>query len=112
VIIRTSSEELGNVAQWCAKELNIDTYDVKVIINECCLKHDNAWGWTYDLAFEDEIDVELDKNLSTNKKILTLCHEMVHVRQVCRGDENFCEVEANKLERELYEQYKTNKRIL
>ena len=105
MIIKTSSEELGAVAQWCANKLNIDVYDVNVIINECCLKHDGAWGWTYDLAFENEIDVELDENLSTENRILTLCHEMVHVRQVCRGDEAFCEDEAHELEEELYEGY-------
>lgn len=107
--LTTTNALLGDVALFCAKELGVDQYNVRVIINECCLKHDNAMGWTYDLAFGNEIDIEIEETLSNDKKILTMCHEMVHVRQSCRGDEHFCEDEANKLEKELYEKYKTNK---
>jgi hypothetical protein len=105
MIIYSSNKLLSDVALYCAEKLFVDLYSVKIIISECCLKHDNAMGWTYDL-FEDEIDIEIDKNLSNDKKILTMCHEMVHVRQAARGDEAFCEIEANKLEGVLYDEFR------
>lgn len=98
---------LADVAKYCAKKLDITQYNVNIHISECCLKHDQALGWCYDLD-GNELDVEIEQSLSADDKILTLCHEMVHARQAIRGDKAFCEDEANKLEKELYEQYKTN----
>lgn len=96
------SPELGDIALYCAQELGIDAYNVIININECCLKHDNAMGWCYDVM-EDEIDIEIEKTLSLKKKMITLCHEMVHAWQACKGDETFCEEQANKLEGRLYD---------
>ncbi len=92
---------LDEVKEFCLKELDMRHYNIDVIISECCLKHDRALGWCYDIH-EGEIDIEIEQTLSAKDKILTLCHEMVHARQACRGDETFCEDEANKLEGELY----------
>jgi hypothetical protein len=61
-------------------------------------------GWTYDIV-DGEVDIEIDKNLSTYDKIVTLCHEMVHVRQFSENrvaDEK----EAVSLEKQLYNEYK------
>ncbi len=92
-----------DIVNFCSEKLKI-RYDLDIIVTECCLKHDNTMGWTYDL-FEDEIDIEIDKNLSFNDKILTLCHEMVHAWQFSQGRESN-EEEAMKLEKELYNKYK------
>jgi predicted metallopeptidase len=61
-------------------------------------------GWTYTIH-DGEIDIEIDKNLSFQDKILTLCHEMVHAWQFSQGRESN-EEEAMKLEKELYNKYK------
>lgn len=95
---------LSDVVDYCSVSLGIVEYDVEIVVTECCLKHDNAMGWCYDVV-DGEIDIEIEQSLSPEKKILTLCHEMVHARQACRGDDTFCEDEANKLEEKLYDGY-------
>jgi hypothetical protein len=61
-------------------------------------------GWTYTIH-DGEIDIEIDKNLSFQDKILTLCHEMVHAWQFSQDRESD-EEEALKLEVKLYNEYK------
>jgi hypothetical protein len=95
---------LDDVKNYCIDQLGLFEYDIDIIITECCLKHDRAMGWCYDVH-DGEIDIEIEETLSPDKKIITLCHEMVHARQACRGDESFCEDEANGLEQELYDGY-------
>lgn len=92
-----------SIIAFCIDRLSIRK-DLDVIVTECCLKHDNAMGWTYDVH-ENEIDIEIDVNLDKSDKLLTLCHEMVHVLQYSEGrDAN--EHEAYKLENKLYKEYK------
>lgn len=115
--ISTSNSNLFHLANFCIKELKIELYDATVVINEVCLKEDKVKGWTQDISYESYdseiyVDVKIDKNLPQHEKLLTLCHEMVHVRQACRGDEIFSEDEANALEEKLYEQYKIDCRVL
>lgn len=93
--------KLDEVKNYCINLLGLQDYDIDIIITECCLKHDNTMGWCYDIH-DGEIDIEIEETLSIDKKIITLCHEMVHARQACRGDDAFCEIEANELEGELY----------
>ncbi len=99
-MISAPSALLSDVALYCSQELGIDFKNVEIHITECCLKHDRALGWCYDII-ENEVDIEVDINLSDHDQILTLCHEMVHARQAIRGDATFDEDEANKLEKEL-----------
>jgi hypothetical protein len=93
--------ELTGIANYCVKELGLDEYDIEIVITECCLKNEGAMGFCHDVI-EGEIDIQIDQNMSLKKKMITLCHEMVHARQACRGDEAFCEIEACKLESVLY----------
>jgi hypothetical protein len=103
-MISAPSTLLSDVALYCSQELGIDFKNVEIHIIECCLKHDGAFGWCYDII-ENEVDIEVDINLSDHNKILTLCHEMVHARQAIRGDATFDEDEANGLEQELCDGY-------
>ena len=103
-MIIVPNQALGDVAAFCMEKLGIAEDSVDIHITECCLKDDNAMGWCYDIL-DGEIDIELEETLDDPTKILTLCHEMVHVRQAYRGDEKFCEREANKLEKELYNEF-------
>jgi len=103
-MIIVPNQALGDVAVFCMEKLGMTDSDVDIHITECCLKDDNALGWCYDML-DGEIDIELEESLDDPTKILTLCHEMVHVRQAYRGDEEFCEHEANKLEKELYDEF-------
>jgi hypothetical protein len=103
-MIIVPNQALGDVAAFCMEKLGIIECDVDIHITECCLKDDNALGWCYDML-DGAIDIELEESLDDPTKILTLCHEMVHVRQAYRGDEKFCEREANKLEKELYDEF-------
>jgi len=92
-----------DIVNFCSEKLRI-RYDLDIIVTECCLKHDNAMGWTY-TTHDGEIDIEIDKNLPFQDKILTLCHEMVHAWQFSQDRESD-EKEALKLETELYNEYK------
>jgi Zn-dependent peptidase ImmA (M78 family) len=92
-----------DIVNFCSKKLRI-RYDLDIIVTECCLKHDNTMGWTYTIH-DGEIDIEIDKNLPFQDKILTLCHEMVHAWQFSQDRESN-EEEALKLETELYNEYK------
>lgn len=104
MIIKVESPRHLSIAQFCAEELDIPgSYDI--IITECCLKEDDALGWTYDIH-DNEIDVEIEETLDDEEKLITLCHEMVHVRQAARGDKVFCEKEAEFLEEILAAKYK------
>ena len=94
--------ELEAIVGYCRDHLYI-RHDLDIIITECCLKHDGALGWCYDIH-EGEIDIELDMNQSIESKALTLCHEMVHAWQFSQDRES-CEDEAKKLEEVLYNGY-------
>ena len=104
-MIVAPNTDLIDMAIFCINELDIDK-DLNIFISLCRLKHDEAWGWTYDLD-KDEIDVELDENLSRPNMLLTLCHEMVHVKQYSE-DREANEEEALKLEEVLYNKYIKN----
>jgi Zn-dependent peptidase ImmA (M78 family) len=92
-----------DIVNFCSKKLRI-RYDLDIIVTECCLKQEGAMGWAY-TVHDGEIDIEIDKNLPFQDKILTLCHEMVHAWQFSQGRESN-EEEALKLETELYNEYK------
>jgi hypothetical protein len=73
------------------------------------LTEDNAHGWC--VASSDkpgfnknEYDIELEETLNDDELLVTLCHEMVHVRQYSQGERSN-EREAISLENELAEKY-------
>jgi Zn-dependent peptidase ImmA (M78 family) len=93
-----------DIVEFCRDTLNI-RHDLDIIVVETsCLEQEGAMGWTYNIQ-DGEIDIEIDKNLSFQDKILTLCHEMVHAWQFSQ-DRKSDEDEALKLETELYNKYK------
>ena len=97
-----------DIVNFCRDALGI-RHDLAIIVSECCLKHEGAMGWTYDMH-DNEIDIEIDESLGFQDKIITLCHEMVHAWQFSQGKESN-EEEALKLELELYNKYKEKGRI-
>jgi len=91
-----------DIVEFCRGRLNI-RQDVEIVISECCLKQDNVMGWTYDI-YDNEIEIEIDHNLSIQDKIITLCHEMVHAWQYSQY-RKADELEAENLELKLYMEY-------
>ena len=93
---------MNDVIEYCRARLDI-RHDLDVIVTECCLKQDDAWGWTYDM-YDKQIEVEIEQSLSLRDKMITLCHEMVHVKQYSEGldaDEDA----AYRLEEVLYNEF-------
>jgi hypothetical protein len=93
---------MNDVIEYCRDRLHI-RHDLDVIVTECCLKQDGAWGWTYDMD-DKEIEVEIEQSLSLRDKMITLCHEMVHVKQYSEG-RDADEDEAYGLEEVLYNEF-------
>ena len=73
--------------------------DVEVIHTD--LTEDNVFGWT--LINNDQNEIEIHNDLSTEDYITTLIHELIHVDQNLRGlrDDEKRENEAYKLEKRL-----------
>ena len=73
--------------------------DVEVIHTD--LTEDNVFGWT--LINNDQNEIEIHNDLSTEDYITTLIHELIHVDQNVRGlrDDEKRENEAYKLEKRL-----------
>ena len=73
--------------------------DVEVIHTD--LTKDNVFGWT--LINNDQNEIEIHNDLSTEDYITTLIHELIHVDQNVRGlrDDEKRENEAYKLEKRL-----------
>ena len=97
--------DLRGVVDFCIKELNIrDEVVVEVYLED--LTEDSAQGWCHD-DYDDDFchEIELEKTLNDEDMLVTLCHEMVHVRQFSTGNDSD-EKEANELENILAEKYK------
>ena len=73
--------------------------DIEVIHTD--LTEDNVFGWT--LINNDQNEIEIHNDLSTEDYITTLIHELIHVDQNVRGlrDDEKRENEAYKLEKRL-----------
>ena len=101
--------DFGRVVEFCRDELIISN---NVIINVSLedLTEDNAHGWCVKSSDKfgfnsNEYDIELEETLNDDEMLVTLCHEMVHVRQYSQGERSN-EREAISLENELAEKYK------
>ena len=79
------SELLGNSAAFFAKKLNVEKCNYKVYIcTKRNLKREGHMGLCAKTG-EREITVAVDSNLPLPNILYTLAHEMVHVKQICRG---------------------------
>lgn len=75
--------ELADAAvRWCIKKLmpRVRTLDIKVRFTKC-----DAYGYCMS-STNRKFHLELRKNMSLYDLISTVCHEMVHVKQYCRGE--------------------------
>ena len=102
--------DIGDVVEFCRDELCIlGEVVTKVYLKD--LTKDNVHGWCTDSSGmgdfnEYEYDIEIEKTLNDEEMLVTLCHEMVHVRQYSQGDA-VNEREAEELETVLAEKYKS-----
>ena len=78
---------------------NLNDVDIEVIQKD--LTEDNVFGWTTEN--NDQNEIEIHNDLSTEDYITTLIHELIHVDQNVRGlrDDEKRENEAYKLEKRL-----------
>lgn len=102
---------IDNVVEFCKEELNIrDEVNVHVYLDDL-LEEEGVKGWCHDdhlFSEEDELEyeIEIEESLDNDEMLVTLCHEMVHVKQYSDGyDAN--ETEAYDLENELSEKYRS-----
>lgn len=100
---------IDDVVEFCKEELVIDK-ETKVFVYLEDLTEDGVAGWCHDDFItiegeEIEYEIDIDMNLDPDEMLVTLCHEMVHVKQYTEGrlsDED----EAYKLENVLAGKYK------
>jgi hypothetical protein len=101
--------DVQKVIRFCRSELGImDSVKVEVSLED--LTEDNAHGWCIKPTdfhnFKlNAYDIELEETLNDEEMLVTLCHEMVHVRQYSEGDKSD-EREAEELESVLADKYK------
>ena len=101
--------DFNNVVEFCRDELGISD-KVEIVVSLENLIEDNIHGWCTNSSDmgdfnKNEYDIELDKTLDDDEMLVTLCHEMVHVRQYSQGG-NANEREAEELETVLAKKYK------
>ena len=68
-----------SVVAHCFNEL-IPTHDVNINVLVRDIQTDNINGW-YQWTDDHNSEISVDKSLSKNQFIKTLCHEMVHVKK-------------------------------
>ena len=101
---------IGEVIEFCRDELSImDEVIVEVYLKD--LTKDNVHGWCVDSSEfpgfgDNEYEIEIEETLNDDDMLVTLCHEMVHIRQYSEGDPSN-EREAEELETVLAEKYKS-----
>lgn len=101
--------DISNVVEFCRKELNIgEENNILVFLED--LTEDGVKGWCSDdlveVDGEIEYEIDIEETLSDEEMLVTLCHEMVHVKQYSEGriaDED----EAYDLENVLVEKYRS-----
>ena len=100
---------IGEVIEFCRDELSImDEVIVEVYLKD--LTKDNVHGWCVDSSEfpgfgDNEYEIEIEETLDDDDMLVTLCHEMVHIRQYSEGNPSN-EREAEELETVLAEKYK------
>jgi hypothetical protein len=101
---------IGEVIEFCRDELSImDEVIVEVYLKD--LTKDNVHGWCVDSSEfpgfgDNEYEIEIEETLNDDDMLVTLCHEMVHIRQYSEGNPSN-EREAEELETVLAEKYKS-----
>lgn len=98
---------INNVVEFVRNELAIGI-DVDIDVDLLNLEDEGVKGWCF--GMDGEYTIELDCNLPADEMALTLCHEMVHVRQYETtgiADED----EAYDLENILFERVKDAKLV-
>ena len=110
-------ELVNDVAYWCVNKLmpRMKKLDIEIQINN--LK-DNAVGYCMMQDDNRTYEIEVDKKLDIEEMIVTVCHEIVHVKQYARNElgindkndgQNYFDLpyekEAYKLQEILLKQY-------
>ena len=113
-------ELVNDVAYWCVNKLmpRMKKLDIEIQINN--LK-DNAVGYCMMQDDNRTYEIEVDKKLDIEEMIVTVCHEMVHVKQYARNElgindkndgQNYFDLpyekEAYELQEILLKQYQEN----
>tara|TARA_Y100000992_G_scaffold148558_1_gene99023 strand:- start:1304 stop:1705 length:402 start_codon:yes stop_codon:yes gene_type:complete len=78
-------ELVNDVAYWCVNKLmpRMKKLDIEIQINN--LKN-NAVGYCMMQDDNRTYEIEVDKKLDIEEMIVTVCHEMVHVKQYARNE--------------------------
>lgn len=94
---------IKKIVAFCKEDLCImDDIIVEVRLKD--LTEDNVHSWCYE-SDSKSYNIAIEKTLTEDEMLVTLCHEMVHVRQYSEGD-RANEREADELEVVLAEKYK------
>lgn len=83
---KVRKELIENASQFFMKKLNLNfsTYTVYICTQPNLRKEDGVNGLCGRTG-DKEITIALDSRLSVKKILYTLAHEMVHMKQYCRG---------------------------
>ena len=85
---RIDLDEVEDIIAFCAEMLLPEIADdlcFEVTFSNMRKQGKHGFAWCSDIE-ELHFDIELEKSLSRDKMISTICHEMVHVKQTARGE--------------------------
>jgi hypothetical protein len=74
--------ELGyEVVDFCRGQLGVPD-EVYIDLQVIDLKEDGVVGWAFESGEDGEYEIEVEETLELKELITTICHEMVHVKQL------------------------------
>jgi Zn-dependent peptidase ImmA (M78 family) len=102
--INQKQQLASQVFDWFASQTDLQNVDVEVFHTN--LSDDGVFGWC-EQSDDNEFLISIHNELSASDYVITLLHELVHVRQTLCGlfDDDEREHEAHQLEHTLFTQF-------
>ena len=81
-------ELIDDLAHFCVKKLmpRKKNLEVNISIKRNMIENEGMFAGVVDTDDTNTFDMELDSSMSLRKKLLSVAHEMVHVKQFTRGE--------------------------
>lgn len=78
--------KIYDIVNYCRVKLNIPN-EVYIEATPLDLTDDGVVGWTFESGEDGEYEIEIERTLNIRELVTTICHEMVHVKQLFEGRE-------------------------
>lgn len=81
---KTQKKYAQSIVEYCASSLMPRMTTLDISLHLC--KPDGALGYCLETDDNRTFEIEIDKTQSLRDVLITICHEMVHVKQYARGE--------------------------